>query len=164
MIQVKSLSDILGPPDGSVDVPRGDEVLRIPIKAVSIEEQENLGEKYKAPAPPVQARPNPATGKMEFIPNENDPAYLEAVAQTSTSQTRALALAGMRFDVDGEDMEEKWGNLRKKLTIGDLAIILGGILSLSNVGDDKIEEAKNSLVLVPSARADLKSTPNSKLN
>lgn len=146
-IQVKSLADIIGPPDGSVDLPRGEKILRIPIKAVSLEEQEKLADKYKAPAPPVQARPNPATGKMEFVSNEYDAAYVEAVEQVSRKQTRALALAGMRFEVEGKDLEEKWNNLRKKLTIGDLAIILGAILELSNVGDDKIEEAKNSLVL-----------------
>ena len=147
MIQVKSLSDILGPPIGSVDVPRGEETLRIPIKAVSLEEQEELAKKYRAPAPPVQARPNPVTGKMEFVANENDPAYLEAVEEVSGKQTRALILAGITFEIDGEDLEEKWGGLRKKLTIGDLTMITGAILELSNVGDDKIEEAKNSLVL-----------------
>lgn len=142
---VKSLDDLMLPEKSSVDLTRGDDVLRVPIQAVSLEEQEKLMEKYKSPSPPMQWRKDPDSGKMVFEPNPNDPAYLEAVEEISTKQTRALALAGIDIEIEGEDTDTKYENLRKKLTIGDLTILLGAIMELSNVGEDKIAEAKKSL-------------------
>ena len=143
---VKSLADLALPGEGAVDVPRvGGKVLRVPIKAITLEEQEKWAEKYKPPRPPVQPRPNPETHKMEFIPNDTDPAYLDALQKHNNFNARLILITGLGFEVDGKDVDEKYENLAKQLTVGDLAIILGAILEISNVDDEIISTAKNSL-------------------
>ena len=143
--EVKTLEDLTLPKEGWVELPRKDKALRIPIKAVSLEEQEKLMTLYKSPAAPMQWKRDPNSGKMALVSNEADAAYLDALEQTNRSQSRALTISGLGLEIEGATIDEKWSALSKRLTIGDTAIILSAILEISNVGDDKVEEAKNYL-------------------
>ena len=143
--EVKTLEDLTLPEGGWVELPRRDKALRVPIKAVSVDEQERFGKLYKGPKPPMQWKPDPNTGKMQMISNEFDAAYMEAVEKVNQSQSRALTIAGLGFEVEGVTVDEKWEALNKRLTIGDIAMILTAILEISNVGEDKVEEAKRYL-------------------
>ena len=147
--EVKSLDDLSLPEAGTIDIPRGDSALRVPIKAISLEEQERLSEEYKEPSPPKKMDKKgdrSPTGKPGFYFDDTDPLYLKLVEETSQSQTRALAITGIDIDLPGEDVDEKWASLSAKLTIGDLSMILGAIMEMSNISDEKVEEAKRTLV------------------
>lgn len=145
---VKTLADLEIPESGTVDLPRGDHSLRIPIKAITLEEQEEMQKDYKSPSPPRnfdKTGKKTADGKPGFYFDTDDPVYRQQIEDTQFAQTRAMAIAGLDIPLEGDDIDEKWNSIRKKLTVGDLVIIMEAILELSNVSSEEVEEAKKYL-------------------
>jgi hypothetical protein len=147
--EVKTLTDFTLPEGGTVDIPRGDEPLRVPIKAISLELQEHMDDKFKLPPPPRKFDKKGQytdTGRPGFYVDAQDPLYVEQVEAVNTERVKAMMIEGLGVEIPGKDYEEKWSALKKRLTIGDLAMILEGIMEISNISDSKVEEAKNSLL------------------
>jgi hypothetical protein len=150
--QVKSLDDLSLPESGTVDIPRGSSFLRVPIKAISLSEQEALTEEYKTPGPPKKmdkTGQKTDSGKPGLYFDPDDPVYLRLIDEINTKQSRALAIKGIDITIEGESLEDKWAALSQRLTVGDLTMILGAILELSNISDEKVDEAKKSLTSGP---------------
>ena len=94
---IKSLVDLPElPTDGSVDIPRQDMDLRIPIKAISASESNEIMKKNRAPAPPKKMgrdENNKPTGV--YYLDENDPLYLELLQDSQMDSIKDMALAGI---------------------------------------------------------------------
>jgi hypothetical protein len=143
---VKSLADIALPEEGTIEIPRKSGALQIPIKPISLAEQQRMGRDHKAPAPPQKFDKSgkmTADGKPGFYFDENDPVHLELVANVSQELLQDMTISGLAFDVDGATLEEKWDALSKVLTTGDLTIILDAVNALSNI-EGTLAEVKNS--------------------
>jgi hypothetical protein len=147
--QVRSLADVDLPDKGTVDIVRGETTLRIPIKAITQADQNRITEEFKAPAPPVQWRKNPETNKMEQFANELDAGYQDTVRKNTMQQTQAFILLGIEMTVPGEDDDAKWQALSERFTLGEMNSILTGIMELSQLNQEAIEAAKNSLTRTP---------------
>ena len=146
---VKTLADITMPDKGTVDIEKGEDVLRIPIKVITQKLLEDITNRFRPPAAPVQWRRNPNTGDMEQFANENDPAWKEEMRNYEASQTKSILLAGLDLELPGETDDEKWGNLASRFSIGEMNALLAGIMELSKIGEDVIEQAKKSLSRIP---------------
>lgn len=151
VVKVTSLDDFELPEHGTVDIPRalGDD-LRIPIKAISLAEQDRMADDCKAPPPPRKFDKKghfTVSGKPGWYIDETDPLYLSLVEDVNKRQSKMLTLAGLDIKIEGADVDAKWANLSEKLSVGDQAMILGAVLELSNVNDDAISDAKNYLNL-----------------
>lgn len=145
--KVKTLADLPLPDMGSVDLPRGDTVLRIPIRAISLEDSEKIDEQFKSPQAPRKFDKKgdfTDNGKPGWYFDDTDPVFKEQMAALATEQNHALVLAGIGIELEGATAAEKWENLRKHLTVGDLAIVQNAVLTLSNMTDEMIDAAKNS--------------------
>lgn len=149
MKEVKSLADISIPDTGSVDIKRGGDTLRIPIRPISQKEMDRITGLFRPPAAPEQNRPDPQTGKIVIVRNEADAAWLEAVKDLETRQTHAVLVGGMDIDIPGNTVEEKWDAISERFTLGEMNIIITAIMDLSSLEDEAIAEAKNSLRRTP---------------
>ncbi len=138
---VKTLDDITLPESGFVNIKRGKSVLRIPIKAISLEEQERIEAEFEIPAPPK----NFDRERKVYYADENDPLYQKQVRDISSKRVYATAIASMDIEIPGENFDEKAANLRKHFTVGDLALVIDAYSELSNVSEKEVEEVKNSL-------------------
>ena len=147
MKEVKSLGDISLPENGTIDLPRPDEDLRIPIKAISLEEQQRMAKDW---APPPAPKKFDKSGKMTengkpgYYFDESDSVYQASLVTIREGLKRDATITALAFEVDGEGLDEKWCNLAKKLTMGDLEIILGAVNELSNITNEEVEQVKNS--------------------
>ena len=137
---VKSLDDIALPKEGSVEIPRDDEGLMVPIRAIPANEHRKIMRDAKAPAPPKKMRKVDGKATGEWYEDPNDPVYLELVEKSSDKMLAAVILAGVALDIPGETDDEKFEALSSKLTFGDLNIIVEGINSLGNVTPEEQEE------------------------
>ncbi len=146
---ISSVGDIALPGKGTVDIPRGDSVLRIPIKTITAAEQQDIMERFQAPAPPFQPRKNSATGQIEFTKNESDPAWIESVRRLEQQQTKAFFLSGLDFKVEGDNVNEQYSSIAERLSMGEALMVIQSILEMSRIDDATIEKAKNSLSRTP---------------
>jgi len=141
---VKTLADITLPEKGSVDIPRGKDSLRVPIRAISLEDQQRMSKQYETPAPPRKMRKdaqNRPTG--EWYLDADDPLYKQQISEVRDDLMRDMTLSGLAFEMEGETLEEKWARLCKVLTPGDLSIILDAVNKLSNIDEEMVDRVKN---------------------
>ena len=145
---ITSLADISVPESGTVELVRGEDTLRIPIKAISQKDMDKILSLYSTPAAPIQ--PQKVDGRtIKMIPNEGDAAYLEAVKKLESKQTHAVLLAGLDIDIPGETPDDQWDVISERFSLGEMVAVIGAIMSLSSIDEDAIDEVKNSLRRTP---------------
>lgn len=142
--KVESLADVTLPETGTVDIPRGKDSLRVPIKAISLEDQQRMSDAYEAPSPPRKMGKD-AHGKATGVwyHDADDPVYKATLREARDNLMKDMTISGLAFEVDGEDISEKWSNIAKKLTPGDLSMILDAVNKLSNISDEMVDSVKN---------------------
>lgn len=143
---VKSLDDITLPEEGTVDIPRPKGALRIPIRPIPMSDHQKMMRDHQPPAPPQKMDKTgelTPDGKPGWYFDESDPVHQKIVSEKNDELMRELVLAGIALDIPGTP-EERWLELSKRLTAGDMTLIMEGINRLSNITSEKADEAKNS--------------------
>lgn len=144
VIQVKSLADILPASKGFVDLPRKSGILRVPVKGLSLKDQNELEDKYQLPEVPKFWKKVQGSDKPAMVENTDDPKYIAEVKQIQKDQTRENILRGIDISIEGKTIEEKWQALLDTgMAVGDIILLSSKIMELSNLKETDIEEIKD---------------------
>jgi len=144
IVEVKELSQLEPASKGFVDIQREDKLLRIPVKGLSLKEQEEIEEKYQVPEPPKMWKKVQGSDSPILVKADDDPKYLKNINNLRKNSGREMVIRGLDILVPGETIEEKWEALLDTgLVIGDLEKLTQKILELSNLTNKDIEAAKS---------------------
>ena len=143
IVEVKELSQLEPASKGFVDIQREDKLLRIPVKGLSLKEQEEIEEKYQVPEPPKMWKKVQGSDTPILTESTDDPKYLKTVRDIRKNSGRETVLKGLDIEIPGETTEQKWQALLDTgFAVGDLEQITRRILELSNLTNKDIEAAK----------------------
>lgn len=144
VVNVKSLADISPASKGYVDLPRDSGVLRVPVKGLSLKDQNELEDKYQLPEPPKFWKKVQGSDKPAMVENTDDPKYIAEVKQIQKDQTRENILRGLDFEIEGKTIEDKWQALLDTgLAVGDIVLLSTKIMELSNLKETDVEAIKD---------------------
>jgi hypothetical protein len=144
LVKVANLDDLVLPQDGTVDLPRGDDVYSLPIRALTTKEVQAIAKEHQPPNAPKMWRPESGPGsKMIQYANFDDPAYVAEVDKANEDKVKATILLGLKVTIPGSSLEEKWEALSTHIVGNEWMAIFKGINELSNALGRVAEEAKN---------------------
>lgn len=144
IVNVKSLADISPASKGYVDLPRDSGNLRVPVKGLSLKDQNELEEKYQLPEAPKQWKRVQGFDKPIMVENTDDPAYQKEKRQIILNQTRENILRGIDIEIEGSSIDEKWQALLDTgLAVGDIVLLSSKIMELSNLKETDVEAIKD---------------------
>ena len=144
IVEVKELSQLEPASKGFVDIQREDKLLRIPVKGLSLKEQEEIEEKYQVPEPPKMWKKVQGSDTPILTEATDDPKYLKTIRDIRKNSGRETVIKGLDIEIPGETTEQKWQALLDTgFAVGDLEQITRRILELSNLTNKDIEAAKS---------------------